>query len=464
VAVAPDQARSRHLAEVLGMTESLRENQYPSLARIINMITGGGYEHPHNKDYTQISQSTWMNFFSHDREAVETVKNQLLDTLDSYQPDMYSKGYKLKLSMRARLDDADKHYEHVSDGEARLKPRHGQRPGRASVVLEHVPNFISVDNDAIANVLSTLPSAIDVLEAGGGSSSVPTLLQSEVQDLFAEKRGNAEAVIRYLKDTQTHLNDVVAYVANPVNRGMLPQAFKPMTCGRWEGVDFNLQNVHGLARRVALAGHYSYDISSCYQSIASQLCEQDGLILEGLAFYIENKKTVRDDLDDYIDVTKATIKEVLIALGYGASEYGDTVRALLTTKQRRTLQAHPVFRQLANDMDVAMEHIAATADITANGSKVRNVLGYGRDLHFGKDEQRERISDAKITAHVCFGFEAAALMAMTEAADTPVLTVHDCIICQRPEDQKKLEAAILERTGLSLKLDPEPERYPDWQQ
>jgi len=456
--VDPSLARSRYYAETLGMTEMLHEDQYPALARAVAIAGGSGIPHPRDSDYTQISHDdVWAPLFANNRKAIKAVKG-LMDTIP-YGVGSHFTGYKLKPLPQALLDAAERTYVHISDGEKRLPSKHKLKP-KIGLRLDGIRNAIPVNLDAAINVRDAINASTDILAAGG---RVDGLLAGEVADQLERSEGNSEAVIRSLFKTRRQLNDLLSLAGGD---GLLPQAFGYTTNSRWQGIDYNLQLTNKLTRKVALAEHYSYDISCCYHSIVLWLGQQGGLKLGALSHYVSHKREVRKAFKDLTGAPESNIKEVLIAIGYGAKEGGESIRDLLTPEQLTLLRADKTFKDLASDLSSAAEYIAGQclhdADATTKDRmSIRNAQGYLKALAIGKGKNRKQIKDRQIVSHIVTGWECKALMPMIEAADTPVLPVHDCLICSTEQDMDRLKESVEAATeGLAIQL--ELEQYPSY--
>ena len=136
------------------------------------------------------------------------------------------------------------------------------------------------------------------------------------------------------------------------------------------------------------------------------------------------------------------------------------MRNLLTQEQREELISHPIYRQIKDDLDIAFEHLAGNAELSPNRQFVLNAINHQRPLYSGDGEQRRALTDPQLVSFLYTGHEVRALMAMIEAADTPILPVHDCLVCREKESIAKMEQKVFERTGFNLRFSEEI--YPEF--
>ena len=244
---------------------------------------------------------------------------------------------------------------------------------------------------------------------------------------------------------------------NPNSQMKLEQCFHASPSGRWMGSGSGNLQRSKLARKIILAGHYSYDIECSTHSVMLGLAERDGLELQHLKLYVDNKSRVRKELARASGVDIAAIKNALIAKSRGATDRGETMRGWLGDRLE-SLLSNEEWQLLSEDMSQAFNHIVDTAPKTSNRSHTVNPNGDRKAMIV----EGRRIKPTQIVSHIYTGIESLALAAMTETINSPVLPIHDCLISAEQVDIQTLESAIEERTGLVLKIDEE--QYPEWSQ
>ena len=449
--VEPDGARAKFYAETLELSGVIDQKHYTGLARIIEHVNNHLFPHPIDETFTQISRRQWLDAFSDSAEGkqlIALVKDRLFDVEPSYQTDSHSMGFRLKLELAAMLAHAERSYDRRTEAEPKLNVRHHTRRGPNSIRLDKIPNYIDVDRESIEQGIRAITAAMtDHSDASAQTDAAIRMMQSNGKSY--------NEINRYLTRSRAQLITARAYAIHPDHQGQLPQVFRMAGNSRWRGVDYSLQSVTRLARKIALKGCFSYDIDCSMHSIIRQVCERDGLVLDGVRHYELHKQLVRERLAEDIDTTIPIVKEILIAIGFGATDHGWTIQALLTAEQRRTLSAHPLYRSLKDDLTLAFDHLVRNAELSNNGMNIVNAVRQQKNLFQGDGENRRELPPAKVANFLYTGHEVQVLMAMIRGARSPVLPVHDCLVSREREDINALRQSVLDHTGLDLSISEE---------
>ena len=454
--VEPPLSRKRFYLTALQLPDDLVPEKYhDAFGKLIDELISG-IPHPKDESFTQIPSTFWRSYFP--STIQRRLKSELVETEESYWAGRYSKGYRLKAEYQQRLERAEREYLPRTDGEPRLPVAHENKGGCKPKFLD-MPCYLDIDRDAARRMIPEVNAAITVIESGSWDVSGVLQSQGEINNLREKYSDNHMQVIGYLHKCLSVIHTVLDLSMNPNSNMQLEQCFRHSDSSRWMGVGSgNLQNSRKLARRILLANHYSYDISSSTHSVMLELYEQQtGDRLPHLRNYVKNKSEIRQQLADEIGVPVTAIKGALIAAIRGAPQTGDAMRGYLGDSLESLLRLRQ-WRVLDGDMRKAFSLSYKSAEKTSDRRAYVNAAGDRKSIR----SKGRRLSAPQIVSHVYTGYEAEALAAMRMAAweSNPVLCLHDCLVCRDRVDIDSLESAILERTGLPLKI--EEERYPDW--
>ena len=422
--VIPELALCVLYVQTLGLDVSY--NHYIGVGRLINHLLYG-IPHPVHKDYIQISANTWREYFRHNTGLIDSLQNSLVDWCPGYAPGSTSLGYKLKPEHLHAIARAKRGHALKSLGEIRVPTTHD---------LAGIPFSIDVDSDLVERMLGELDIAATSL--GNGDWNIRGSLAEEAQKLRSKYDGCTDQAGDYINQTAIALSTVYTLANNKHNEGKLPQVFKQNETGqgRWWANGFNLQNTPRLARKIALAGHYSYDIECCYQTIQAALCERAGLELPALRNYVNNKSEIRNTLANDIGVPIDVVKEAILAKSTAAGDRQQSMRALFEPQQLDALLDHELWKPLASDLNTALRHLV------------------------GNNNETDGLRVSQAISRICIEQESKILEAMISAADQPVLPVHDCLVTRVPNDVNKITDTVEELTEISIRLDTE--QYSEW--
>jgi len=281
-----------------------------------------------------------------------------------------------------------------------------------------------------------------------GRGKAPAALSSTINSLFLEARGHkrpCERVRGYTQRTIRDLNTISDLSGGAIKKGYLPQQFRQSEAGRFYATGFSLQNCTRLARNIALSGTYSFDVEACHHSILSQIAALYGWDCPNLNDYLTNKRKLRQELADHLQVSEQSAKEALIAMLYGAGEYpyrGAFFDVFGSSNKVKKAFQLPFFSGLYDELQGLFELIIVSH--INDGSKVINCLGKAIYLPLEK---------SKLVAHLIQGIESQALTATLNAHSSAILPIHDGWICSENESVTEGEKAIFEATKFELKIE-----------
>ena len=210
----------------------------------------------------------------------------------------------------------------------------------------------------------------------------------------------------------------------------------------------NLQNCYRVLREAAMAGLYDIDIENCHYSILAQMAGALKYQCTAIQDYLDNKKPIREALAAEFGLSIQQVKDALIALIYGAKFSDRASDALPKIFKSKALAAkvyqHPKFLALRDDIAGARAVVLKAQKVTLR--TIKNC----RDLTMRLDGSNER----QQLAHLLQGVEVTALEAAYRLYPKEiVLLQHDGFAATCQLDTKRIEAAMLEATGYTLKVE-----------
>lgn len=219
--------------------------------------------------------------------------------------------------------------------------------------------------------------------------------------------------------------------------------------GRLYSDGVSLQNCCKEVRYSALNGMYSFDFDNCHYSILAQLTKTPTPTIN---HYLINKKLVRKTLSHDLNLPIDDVKQILIALIYGASiskfKLGNAIADICQTEERYTTILNNEFIQsLYKEVTTAGKELIRNNTVTGRGKyngKVKNIMGLICD---------DRLANKQLS-HLLQGYEVKALEVVTSITktDTAVL-LHDGWITYSDYDKSVFEKAIQEQLRLVLTVD-----------
>jgi hypothetical protein len=245
-------------------------------------------------------------------------------------------------------------------------------------------------------------------------------------------------------------------------RGVSEHNYREGATGRlWAINAGNLQNnANRIIRKYALYGMWDYDFSNCHYILIYQLALSYGYECKHIRDYLANKQGYRLRLSAEFNLPVTAVKEILLALMYGArlSGYWESAVYDLVGGNRDKMERvkdHEIVSGIYNDLKHARKVILE--NYPKWGRKYKNLAGL--TIHDSKE-------DKEILAFIIQGIEAKALsIALQHFHKDIVLLIHDGFICRErlPQDRvNDMLKDIADQTGFVMELDedrliPEPE-------
>ena len=216
----------------------------------------------------------------------------------------------------------------------------------------------------------------------------------------------------------------------------------------------NLGNCYRVLREVAMAGKgmYDIDIENCHYSILAQMAASHGYQCTAIQDYLDNRKPIREALAAEFGLSVQQVKDALIALIYGAkfsAYYKDALPKIFNgdTALADKIYRHPKF--LALHDDIAGARAVVLDALPVSRKTIQNCRGLTIRVG-GTDGSNKR----QQLAHLLQGVEVTALEAAYRLYPKEiVLLQHDGFAATCQLDTKRIEAAMLEATGYTLKVE-----------
>lgn len=217
--------------------------------------------------------------------------------------------------------------------------------------------------------------------------------------------------------------------------------------GRLYSVGPSLQNDFRELRKVALAGHFDYDIGNCHYSLCRQLAHRIGIETPAVDHYLAHKSEVRKGLASITGSPVSGIKQCLLALIYGARTGLSKQQAIVETigiDAAGVLFKQPAFSNLADEVKKIRQPIIDA--MPQHRGKIVNP--------FGKTAPADCKTPEQALAFVVQGAEAACLHSVIRRHGSDLrLLQHDGWTSAVRLDTAQLEAEIAEDTGFSVSIE-----------
>jgi len=223
--------------------------------------------------------------------------------------------------------------------------------------------------------------------------------------------------------------------------------YEEAPAGRLFAQGVNLQNSRSEIKEVILSGHWEYDIENCHYTILHHMARAVRLTLPHISHYLDNKKAVRNQIAAEVGIGDAETKTCLTSLLYGSTESEWKLAAVpkvVGIDAARRLYKHPIYRALKGDVGKARKKILAKWP--RSRLRLENAMG-----KWISEEEAHR----SILAHLLQGVEAKMLevVRLLYPGQQIQLMQHDGFTSNVRLDVDVMQAAILEQTGYSIKLE-----------
>ena len=299
---------------------------------------------------------------------------------------------------------------------------------------------------------------LDWIEDAGGSSegrtaNLKTLGRVKVNNSRSksiESLSMKDFKADSLNERLVEINKLLA-TTREENSSTIPIFYGEAKTGRYTAKNATLQGFHRSVRYAALRGCYEYDINAAHQNLLIQLLERENMDfpeLEVVRGYVKNKQKIRIELAKALSLPVDTVKEIILALTYGANLSLHKKYALYDICEGDEeligrVIANQWLRKLAKTFKIAQEYLVG------DEMTLTNAVGI-------KSEEFSR--KAVGMAHILQGNERLVLDALIKHSKSKdvALLVHDCIVYYTPKNPSDLSRIVFESTGFNLEFSEEP--------
>jgi len=289
---------------------------------------------------------------------------------------------------------------------------------------------------------------------GGGDAKepiegTPPLVVTKVTDL------NSRPVRTLLQDDFSLLNirrqlrQIEYLIAFLRETGVLRIPIEYEECGTGRYFTSTLQGYQKEIRYAALKGCYGYDIEAAHQNILLQIMDRERIQFPELSVmqeYVDNKKSIRNQLAQELDTTIPIVKSILQIFTYGSRSSESFQEGLYSSCNEdlelvRRVKKHQWIQDYRNAFVIALGKIGKEDRV--------NAIGIKGDKNKNKKSQK--------MAHILQGYERQvldAIMHYSEFGDTSLL-LHDCVVFNGRVNPQEISQVVREETGFNLSFEEE---------
>ena len=458
VLVTLTESRLLHVISVLMEIKPLPDNIHPwvytPLAVMIEFVRCGHHTHFIHRTGTPIPRVLWRALFANYRDGINHCRANYFHIAGGYNAKHgICQPFTLNKEVERALDAADQRYVFTpckpfnDTGAVHTAPEGGcllTTPTRTLADVERLTELYRAASDLTSSKSTYLPMLPEQYK------SQHTPLQLKIIEL-AESRSSEDPCL-WLRRLKNQTGRVIDLVNS--HEGNWPMRFERKTCGRYFASNFpNPQNVHKIIRETALAGSHGYDIKCAVHSILLAHALSRGLKCKQLAAYVHDPDGFRELLAEAVGVPVKVVKEVLIAMIYGARDnnpYG-AIHKILDRDKCKLLKASRAYGDLREEISLVTGDMLANAEkpephlLKNNAGLVMNVMGKGN----------RKAKPSSLVAHLLLGMESMMLQAMLSVCKSALIPIHDCVISSDPENIESMIKAIKEWTGIQVTLSHE---------
>jgi hypothetical protein len=229
----------------------------------------------------------------------------------------------------------------------------------------------------------------------------------------------------------------------------IPVTYELRSTGRYFTTNATLQGYFKEVRYAALHSCYEYDLESAHQSILLQLLDNKGIDfpeLKLLREYVENKKVIRQQLSEELQLPLEIAKNILQALTYGARLSRSPEEAIYrecdgNKEAIERVVTHPWLAQYRKVFEKAHKHLIG------DKKSFKNALGI----------VCKKTGVSQQMAHLLQGYERQvidSLIKRTNKGDIALL-LHDAIVFNGKTSSSDLSAFVKRDTGFDLRFSEE---------
>ena len=306
-------------------------------------------------------------------------------------------------------------------------------------IRDKVPAKIQINCQAIncyESILKGLVTANDLTP-----QQVATLLPPG----FNTSKFTRDSVLKYLNI----LERLRKFASLSAEGNSIFQKYSIATTGRLVGVEFHLQRIPSTVRLMALSGMelYDYDVDNAHYTILYYLFNKNTTPRDdAIAYYLNNKTYIRNQLAQTIGVEISKIKQFLASIIYGSRlnwYYKNATYLLFNKEQHKTIMNDVFVKELISLVAIYRQHII--------NSHVNNdtILNKANRTFLIKKGQ----SSSSKLAFILQGYERCLLDYLINAVpeQSQVVLLHDGIICKR-FNKTLLEQKIESEIGIQISI------------
>jgi len=224
----------------------------------------------------------------------------------------------------------------------------------------------------------------------------------------------------------------------------IPVTYELRSTGRYFATNATLQGYFKEVRYAALHSCYEYDLESAHQSILLQLLDNKGIDfpeLKLLREYVENKKVIRQQLSEELQLPLEIAKNILQALTYGARLSRSPEEAIYREcdgdkEAIERVVTHPWLAQYRKVFEKAHKHLIG------DKKNFKNALGI----------VCEKAGVSQQMAHLLQGHERQVIDSLIKRSNKGdiALLLHDAIVFNGKTSSSDLSAFVKRDTGFDL--------------
>jgi hypothetical protein len=244
----------------------------------------------------------------------------LIESKDNYHFNLGGKGYTKQRKVSDKGKDLVNKYHDTHTGkteflDANMKPT--RSPGKNAIKSRDSKNSNAKCKGNIAAMVKVNVTALEALRDALNAHKDRILYNTQPITPTGDTDELEKWLGRRIMDVSTLIFQATSNVK--FETGFIPLKYTESPTGRIYGDGFHLQNIPREIRHAALKGQYDYDLKNCHYSIFSQLAKSYNMETPHVDHYLANKKEIRVELSELLNVPVEKIKECLLALIYGAS-------------------------------------------------------------------------------------------------------------------------------------------------
>ena len=442
-------------------------------------IYSGYYKHKIWDEYTSISYKMLQEWFGRDYHKVTDIL--LEHTSEWSHNDKLTRGWKLNDKCRIVFDDffirevRQKETNKLLGLDGKVlktwpqlgiqsnQNRDGKRLRKEEQMENNIGNTTDVNFDNITRCIDIIREIKDTGKIGKENYNKYTkeLLLGEDMDLPK------------LTEIQNSLRDLRTIAdSDALPKGKVYQIYFPADSGRvYTTGNTSIQQMNKIIRPIVMGGlgYWDYDIENCHFTLLKHIAKYYGhKKLDSIEEYLKNKSKIRKRLELLIGEPKHIIKQILLAILYGASQQvrkDNDITELIGRKKQYELLNDAFIDKLYSDIKGLTKFIV---DITERDRRKhpylklhgKTILYYENILYKrlkAKGEDGRKIPNRKILAHILQGLEAKILdVIMGAIGNNMKVLIHDGFITDRFIEHKGLTKIVKDTLNIDVKFQSIP--------